>query len=548
MKPVYTIFCQQQRQRRCLYITPRFIWGTVYILVAALLAGCSDFLERSAQNLVIPTTTAQYKELLQGEGYFGSVLKRTESDCGYAFVGYMTDDMEFVDVLAHSLPGLPPSWTTSRTTEDSKVELFANCYRWNAQIEQQQFTDKVYLNLYRQAMVANVCLGGVDASEGSQSEKEVLRGQAAFTRAFAYLMLANLYAKPYNKAAPDDLCVPLKTDPAPSLEQFPRATVSQVWKLITDDLQTALNSLKGKNLERNIYEISYPAALILAIRTALYMEDWDRLVTLGEEFTSSYARYSLSDISAKTTAGPRVDDPITGLFRHVKFINRTNPEIVWVFGSRLDTYEHIFSPNATVDTNGKYICVSSWSNNNLIDCYEPGDRRKDYWFYTPQPESTLPFVRYSYLCAKTDSYVKTDILYGSNTFRTAEVYLALAEAYARRSIPDKGRAIQLLNDLRRKRFDPALYAPLQAGSFTDETLFEYIQLERRRELCCEEMHRWWDLRRYPVQKPIVHRWRNGQTYTLHPNDPAYILNFPEEELTYNGDVLVPNVRPNRTPD
>ena len=52
------------------------------ILLALCLStgGCSDFLERSAQNLVIPTTCADYTEILQGEGYFYNLLKIYESD------------------------------------------------------------------------------------------------------------------------------------------------------------------------------------------------------------------------------------------------------------------------------------------------------------------------------------------------------------------------------------------------------------------------------------------------------------------------------------
>ena len=52
------------------------------------MGGCNDFLERSAQNLVIPTTCADYTEILQGEGYFGDLIREG------VWVNLMTDDME----------------------------------------------------------------------------------------------------------------------------------------------------------------------------------------------------------------------------------------------------------------------------------------------------------------------------------------------------------------------------------------------------------------------------------------------------------------------
>ena len=65
------------------------------ILLALCLStgGCSDFLERSAQNLVIPTTCADYTEILQGEGYFYNLVKMG------VWLNLMTDDKELYTTL-----------------------------------------------------------------------------------------------------------------------------------------------------------------------------------------------------------------------------------------------------------------------------------------------------------------------------------------------------------------------------------------------------------------------------------------------------------------
>lgn len=43
------------------------------VILAGVVFGCDDFLERSAQNLIVPETVEHYTELLQGDGYFKEV-------------------------------------------------------------------------------------------------------------------------------------------------------------------------------------------------------------------------------------------------------------------------------------------------------------------------------------------------------------------------------------------------------------------------------------------------------------------------------------------
>jgi hypothetical protein len=381
-------------------------------------------------------------------------------------------------------------------------------------------------------------------------EKEVLKGQAAFTRAFAYLMLANLYAKPYNKAQPDDLCVPLKEDFTPSLEVASRATIKEVWDVITSDIEMALRLLEDKAIN-NVHEISYPAALVLAMRIYLYKEEWGKAIEYGEKFRA-LGRYPLQDISAQTTAGDIRYH--TDAARHVrKFLSVGNTEVAWTFGysflsGSVDIYRTAYTPVTSTGANGNicmYYRAAAKDATGIIAQYEDGDRRKVYWFYAPPtPTAGVPTYRYDYVTTKYEHTF--NYLDGCFAFRAGEVYISLAEAYARRGESgDRAKAIAALNDLRANRFDPALYVALQEADFsTDQALVEIVWLERRRELCFEELHRWWDLRR-TNQPQIVHQWKNATTYTLQEGDDAYVLQFPRAELDYNGTALEPNPRPNR---
>ena len=80
------------------------------------------------------------------------------------------------------------------------------------------------------------------------------------------------------------------------------------------------------------------------------------------------------------------------------------------------------------------------------------------------------------------------------------------------------------------------------------SLFVFIEAERRRELCLEG-HRWFDLRRYmvcekyPFTKEILKVYYvyddsgnqiiEKRVYKLEKNDPAYTLPIPYEVLDYN---------------
>lgn len=156
----------------------------------------------------------------------------------------------------------------------------------------------------------------------------------------------------------------------------------------------------------------------------------------------------------------------------------------------------------------------------------------------------------TYRILKYDTYDK-DIL--MQCLRIGEVYVSLAEAYARRNeAGDAAKAIVHLNTLRAKRINP--YTSLTSADFAStDALVQFCWDERRRELCFEECHRWWDMRRQG-QKKVVHRLNTGgtsgnsfMTFTLQEKDPAFILNFPIDERKQSPS-LVPNSRPQRNED
>lgn len=490
------------------------------LVLTVFFSACSDFLDEASQDLIRPVTVEHYKELLQGEGYFHHFLRT-----GW-FVEAMTDNFEVLDGKGTGVNGF--------------AKEFSQAFKWQSDLEletdETRFEDKFFMHMYENILAANSCLMAMDEIEGTEQEKKVLTGQASFIRAYAYFCLSNLYAQAYNEARPSDPCVPVILEAVPSTKKPGRKTVAEVWKLITDDVDRAVTSLEDDYAERSVFEVTYEAALLFASRVYLYMEEYSKVIELGEKYLKR--RNMLFDITS-VSGQPDLYGP-DYVPQPRPFLDYSiNNEIVFSFGSVFPTgassyfeYRSFFVPGMNYYMR---IDVMSGVSSDLRKSYVPEDCRGSYWFSVPGPMSSwnnpmsvpLKYVHSYNESARTQN------------MRTAEVYLNLAEAYVRQETPDYTQAMNMLNILRRHRIINYKDVPFSnAGE-----VFGLIKEERRRELCFEEFHRWWDLRRWG-QPALEHNWLNRERYLLKEKDPAYILNFPRKELDYNSE-LQGNYRPDR---
>jgi len=440
-----------------------------------------------------------------------------------------------VDVMTDNIMIIDPQFESSVSNSEATYCRYA--YQWDKDIENPQgtFKDNLFQHLYKNILAANTCLEALGDMKGSEEEKNILKGQASFVRAYGYFVLANLYSAPYNEAEADDLCVPLITSTTPSLKKYPRATINEIWRLIVEDIETSVNCLSQDIYERSYYEINYRCALILASRIFLYMEDYEKCILYGEEYLNFYP--ALKDITTITISPKR-----SGTNTPVSFtIPSENPEIAFTFNP-IKTMGgiggYLYYTSDAVGLTDVCISASAGIEGALIDLYGTNDRRKTYWFVQPSgsPGSILAYP--SYCPAKVSYY---DGARFSQNMRTAEVYLNLAEAYSRSDSPIISKSLEYLNTLRSKRIYQ--YTSLDGSDFPDNlALTNFILEERRRELCFEEFHRWWDLRR-TGQPSLTHTWFSD-VYVLEGKDLAYVLNFPKDELEFN-DLLTENERPDR---
>ena len=178
---------------------------TVYIWCFwFLLSGCGDFLEEQSQDLTYAVNCNDLEELLVGGAYAyaSSTSKITNSflksaNNGYYFLGLQVMDDDVEAAVSGSEP----------TVATEPYSLLGAFYRWAADPchdGSAAYDDPNWIRLYTHIGVTNAVLAKVDEFTGeAEADRNRVKGQACFLRAYYYYFLVNLYAKPYSQITAD---------------------------------------------------------------------------------------------------------------------------------------------------------------------------------------------------------------------------------------------------------------------------------------------------------------------------------------------------------
>ena len=238
------------------------------ILFICTLSSCSDFLEESSQDLMIPRSVKDYKEL-----FFGEVMKTNEKDIPHPYLEYMTDDVK--DQCYYG--------TRPQVISNDFREYVWAYYTWQGNpevgISNELTPDVAWTVYYHKILMTNIILDQLYTMNGTDMERQDLAGEAYFMRAFSYFMLANLYGKPYHPAtANEDLCVPLNKEIGLSDKMMKRATNAAVYAQMEEDINKAIQCFKAIGGEKTIFRPNLPSAYLLASRIALFQEKYDETI------------------------------------------------------------------------------------------------------------------------------------------------------------------------------------------------------------------------------------------------------------------------------
>ncbi|WP_418893305.1 RagB/SusD family nutrient uptake outer membrane protein [Limibacterium fermenti] len=367
------------------------------------------------------------------------------------------------------------------------------------------------------------------------SEEEVTAyntyvGEAYFIRAYAYAHLINLYAKAYKSStASTDLGVPLnlKYDIE---EKLPRSTIKEVYDQIFADLGEAESKWKDIDFSKVATYKDSPSRFtkdaITALKARLYLnlEEWNNAITEAEKIITSGSYPLVTTKEAlKTLWG---SDKGTEIITHLvidgsKEAPNTNAVYLNGYSSTDATYIPLYIP-------GKKV----------YELYHNDDFRKEVYFANHTLKLASGNFKNIYSLNKyplTKEFSSTgNLLHSPILFRTAELYLIVAEAGARGTQSDL--ALTRLNDLRKARGLPAL------TGLSGDALFEEVKDERVRELLAEGT-RLTDLKRWGLgftrsepqdESAVVKRYVD---LTVEPGDDKFVWGIPSYDLNLNPNLV-----------
>lgn len=311
----------------------------------------------------------------------------------------------------------------------------------------------------------------MDAEGGTLEQKEALRAEGRANRAWAMFMLTNYYGAPYaESSANSDLSIPLLVHADVSQDVFKRATVSEIYNFILQDLNEAIPHLPINPPLRT--RMSRAAAEALLGKVLVFMGRYEEaFLTLNMSFSHLPSTFvtQLYDLNVTMAAGGTWGyDP-----------NRALTSFQSLYPPAWNNIENLFP---------KQHGLAGW-NSELSDIllspealklFSKNDQRLK--FFTPQPSGGGAFALNSLRRRNSGTQAQFGV-------RIAEMYLLRAEAAAR--IGKLEQAVQDLEALRLKRMPvaEAKISPLEQSS-----LVKFVIDERVREFALQGQ-RWFDMRR-----------------------------------------------------
>lgn len=516
------------------------------MLLTLILSSCNDYLKEDSGDLLIPSSVSDYAAVFRGEGY----PTRFNSQIG--FIHLMTDDVEMGPLYYESTQKNDrycKSWVDGI---DLNAEYGEGAFVWRADYSD-YITDGFWSGRYDNILGCNTVIAALpDMTYDEETETGVYRAlaaQAYAMRAYHYFCLINTYAKPWSTENLNEPGVVLRLSPDIDISPKERATIGEVYAQINSDISKAQEYMVGAQFDCEKLsikpELTSAAIYFLAARIALFQEDWDGVIAAGEKFLSKNSSIvDLNDMDADAMgfrASYLDSDQRDGAY----VANRQSyEEVVFGFGSSDGSFPYLAPYSPTLHFY-EYGYHTSWEgDNSLIGLYEDDDLRLQAYFQRRYDKSGTRrnpvYYAGQYAPKKYDSWFSSECY--SQAWRTPEVYMDLAEAYARKEGGISSTAISYLNQLRVKKFKTGSEAAAKTTSdFADNNaLVKFIWEERRRELCFEEAMRFWDMRRegMPMQQHNLYSSvDNYATYILPEGSANYVLPIPSDEASYNSGIV-----------
>ncbi len=454
----------------------RLLYG---FCLAALLCGCTDFLDETDPNAV--TNKSYYKNTsdvemsvrgcynaLYGEGYFGKMYLYTEVRS---------------DNTTQEIPGVNNG-------------VYYQFHNYTLRTDN-TFLYKHYTDLYLCISRCNIVLAHIDDVEwADRARRAWLEADVRFLRALSYYYLVAQWGDvpciTQTFATKDEVQAATKRDPK-----------AEVYKVIAGDLDYVLGSpLETVNSASTVGRASKAAALALYGRVLLtkaadpdFASDRKPLATAAQQkLTEAWGTRSFGELKEIDFASLWNLDSQKSCKEHIFQVN-------YLSGNEKlgSDYAWLFQPEATTGLNSNKAGQGhNIFEQNLVDEFEQGDRRIASTYARYAGSDVCYCTKYADLVCGVSGY-------GGNNwivFRYADVLLMLAEAEY--LLGNEDLTVKYINQVRARAgladYDPA-YIPSDPEE-TVRTVWEQLIHERRCEFAGENQ-RWFDLVRMYPKKELV---------------------------------------------
>lgn len=452
-----------------------FLLYTGIAAAMVLTSSCRKYVEIDQVQTRVLSQTSDYEGLLNNT----NVMLAT-----YSYPMYASDDGGADTV----------TWQNTIATNAN-----GNAYIWAEKIIPNATTDdNDWVTMYKAIYYTNLVIENIgDATGGTDADKSRIMAEAKINRAFYYLTLVNIYAKPYDSTtAASDLGVPLRDDDLVT-GSLARVPVQQIYNLILSDLKDALGSTSLPALPAYTYEASQAGAYGLLARTYLYMRNFSAAEDAAKKALQLQSTLlNLNNYTASLTAYP---------LRHY------DPEVLFL---KMAT-----SPNAYPLSNSmRAVYTDSTTDLRYVVLTSAGVNFATSYSYLSRVYSKTKIIDNGYVSGPT----------------VPEMLLIQAECEARAG--NAAAAMTPLNTLRKQRYTPAGYADLTATDAA--TAMQLVITERRKELA-NTGHRWFDLRRLTKDglTPTLTKTLKGVTYTLEPGSNRYTFAIADKYVSMNPEII-----------
>lgn len=447
------------------------------LLVAAGLGGCTkSFLSpKPNTNIVVPDSLSDFEGLLNNTIMTQTAALPLLSADEYYYASY-------------------GSWEATYTATER------NAYVWAQDLYNSENPIDDWNVPYEQLFYANVILEGltnIAVTANNVNQYNLIKGWAFFARGFAFYNLVSEFASLYDSnTAAQDLGVPIRLTADVNVIE-PRSTVKQTYAQIFADLAQAEIYLPLHGPPSTLNVPSKVALWALYARIYLSISNYTQALVYADSCLL-YDDASLIDFNTLDTTS-------------IAPINTINPETLVFYTAPAQYLATVVGALA-----------QSLIDTTLYQSYDSTDLRKHVYFFVRNGNI---FMKKGYLGSAGGFYSFTGVA-------TDEVYLIKAECQAR--VNNVAGSLQTLNTLLATRYATGTFVPYTATS-TQQAL-SIIWAERKKELVWRGL-RWSDLKRFNKEGQNVTtlvRYLDGQTYTLPPNDPRYVLPIPQYEIDQSG--------------